>query len=29
VEFPIDLSSVALEICAEELELKVLQDVAA
>ncbi len=29
VEFPKDLSSVALEICAKELELKVLQDVAA
>ena len=29
VEFPKDLRSVALEICAEELDLKILQDVLA
>ena len=29
VEFPKDLWSVALEICAEELDLKILQDVVA
>ena len=29
VEFPKDLRSVALEICADELDLKILQDVVA